>query len=149
MRILMFGWEFPPHISGGLGTACYGMTQALSRIDTQILFVIPRADLQTAEDRVNMINASKVGIPVHQQKTSRAARDIKSSKRQTGAGSIITIPVHSGMSPYTTLDATPILGLSQWNYQVPVLKTMSDVGNKTKKVFYPFSGTYGPGLLEE
>ena len=25
MRVLMFGWEFPPHIAGGLGTACYGM----------------------------------------------------------------------------------------------------------------------------
>ena len=31
MRVLMFGWEFPPHISGGLGTACYGMTQALAK----------------------------------------------------------------------------------------------------------------------
>ena len=31
MRVLMFGWEFPPHISGGLGTACYGMTQALAQ----------------------------------------------------------------------------------------------------------------------
>ena len=27
MRVLMFGWEFPPHIAGGLGTACYGMTK--------------------------------------------------------------------------------------------------------------------------
>lgn len=25
MRVLMFGWEFPPYKSGGLGTACYGM----------------------------------------------------------------------------------------------------------------------------
>jgi chloramphenicol O-acetyltransferase type A len=29
MKVLMFGWEFPPHISGGLGTACYGMTTDL------------------------------------------------------------------------------------------------------------------------
>ena len=27
MRVLMFGWEFPPHIAGGLGTACYGLTR--------------------------------------------------------------------------------------------------------------------------
>ncbi|EKC62780.1 hypothetical protein LEA_11669, partial [human gut metagenome] len=26
----MFGWEFPPHIAGGLGTACYGMTRGLA-----------------------------------------------------------------------------------------------------------------------
>ena len=28
MRVLMFGWEFPPHISGGLGTASYGLTNS-------------------------------------------------------------------------------------------------------------------------
>ncbi|KKT36370.1 MAG: glycosyl transferase group 1, partial [Parcubacteria group bacterium GW2011_GWC1_44_26] len=27
MRVLMFGWEFPPHNSGGLGTACFGLTR--------------------------------------------------------------------------------------------------------------------------
>ena len=31
MRVLMFGWEFPPHITGGLGTACFGMTKGLPR----------------------------------------------------------------------------------------------------------------------
>ncbi len=30
MKVLMFGWEFPPYISGGLGTACYGITRSLS-----------------------------------------------------------------------------------------------------------------------
>lgn len=43
MKILMFGWEFPPHISGGLGTACYGLTKALSSFDeVEILFVVPK-----------------------------------------------------------------------------------------------------------
>ena len=32
MRILMLGWEYPPHISGGLGTACQGLTEALARL---------------------------------------------------------------------------------------------------------------------
>ena len=31
MKVLMLGWEFPPHISGGLGTACYGLTQGLAK----------------------------------------------------------------------------------------------------------------------
>src|SRR5689334_4715195 len=39
----MLGWEFPPYISGGLGTACYGLTKALSHVGTDILFVLPRA----------------------------------------------------------------------------------------------------------
>lgn len=42
MRILMLGWEFPPFISGGLGTACYGLTRALSRAGHEIIFVLPR-----------------------------------------------------------------------------------------------------------
>jgi glycogen(starch) synthase len=43
MRVLMLGWEFPPYISGGLGTACYGLTKALSHAGTKSTFVLPRA----------------------------------------------------------------------------------------------------------
>lgn len=38
----MFGWEFPPHNSGGLGTACYGLTKALARRDLSVTFVLPK-----------------------------------------------------------------------------------------------------------
>jgi glycogen(starch) synthase len=43
MRVLMFGWEFPPQISGGLGTACFGITKGLAQQDVNILFVVPKA----------------------------------------------------------------------------------------------------------
>lgn len=39
----MFGWEFPPFSSGGLGTACYGLTKALAGKNVEIIFVIPNA----------------------------------------------------------------------------------------------------------
>ena len=42
MRVLMLGWEFPPFISGGLGTACYGLTRALNGLGTEVSFVLPR-----------------------------------------------------------------------------------------------------------
>ncbi|KKU80898.1 MAG: Glycosyl transferase, group 1 family, partial [Parcubacteria group bacterium GW2011_GWA2_47_8] len=41
MRVLMFGWEFPPDNSGGLGTACLGLTKALVRQGTDVTFVLP------------------------------------------------------------------------------------------------------------
>lgn len=41
MKVFMLGWEFPPHISGGLGTACYGMTKGLSEIGVKVTFVLP------------------------------------------------------------------------------------------------------------
>jgi glycosyltransferase involved in cell wall biosynthesis len=43
VRALMLGWEFPPFITGGLGTACYGLTQAMERLKTEILFLLPVA----------------------------------------------------------------------------------------------------------
>ncbi len=46
MRVLMFGWEFPPYKSGGLGTACYGMTKALAEKGTEVLFMLPRMEGQ-------------------------------------------------------------------------------------------------------
>lgn len=43
MKVLMFGWEFPPHISGGLGTACLGLTKGLHAINNvEIIFVVPK-----------------------------------------------------------------------------------------------------------
>ncbi len=38
----MFGWEFPPHNSGGLGTACFGLTRALANRNIEVLFVLPK-----------------------------------------------------------------------------------------------------------
>lgn len=38
----MFGWEFPPHNSGGLGTACYGLTKGLKNNNIDVTFVLPR-----------------------------------------------------------------------------------------------------------
>jgi hypothetical protein len=40
MRVLMFGWEFPPHISGGLGTASFGLTKGMATLDDlEVIFV--------------------------------------------------------------------------------------------------------------
>jgi glycogen(starch) synthase len=41
MRVFMLGWEFPPYISGGLGTACYGLTKALDKMGVEVTFVLP------------------------------------------------------------------------------------------------------------
>ena len=43
MKVFMLGWEFPPHISGGLGTACYGMTRGLDEVGVEVSFVLPTA----------------------------------------------------------------------------------------------------------
>jgi len=43
MKALMFGWEFPPHILGGLGTASFGLTKGMAQCgDIDITFVIPK-----------------------------------------------------------------------------------------------------------
>lgn len=42
MNIFMLGWEFPPFISGGLGTACYGLTRALSDLGHRVIFLLPQ-----------------------------------------------------------------------------------------------------------
>jgi glycogen(starch) synthase len=41
MKVLMLGWELPPHNSGGLGTACYQLCKALSRHDLDLEFILP------------------------------------------------------------------------------------------------------------
>jgi len=55
MRIFMLGWEFPLFISGGLGTACYGLTRAMSRLDIGVVIALPRLVGQTAEAHVKIV----------------------------------------------------------------------------------------------
>ena len=60
----MFGWEFPPHISGGLKTACFGLTKGLASFDDiDLTFVIPK--VHGNEDKVDMklIGASDIELP--------------------------------------------------------------------------------------
>lgn len=52
----MLGWEFPPFISGGLGTACYGLTRALDALGHEITFVLPRAVDQTQSSHVRLLS---------------------------------------------------------------------------------------------
>lgn len=51
MKVLMFGWEFAPFISGGLGTACRGLTKGLNEHGVDLTFVLPRK-LDIEEDFV-------------------------------------------------------------------------------------------------
>ncbi|MDD3911261.1 MAG: glycogen/starch synthase, partial [Bacteroidales bacterium] len=62
MKVLMFGWEFPPHISGGLGTACYGITKGLSKQGVEVLFVMPSASGDEDAGAAHIINASDVSF---------------------------------------------------------------------------------------
>ncbi len=58
MKVLMFGWEFPPFKSGGLGTACYGLTKGLSRNGVEISFVMPVTPEHAKADFVKIIGAN-------------------------------------------------------------------------------------------
>jgi len=59
MRILMLGWEFPPFISGGLGTACFGLTKALVGQGVDITFVLPRAVDDRHTDHLRILGPSR------------------------------------------------------------------------------------------
>jgi glycosyltransferase involved in cell wall biosynthesis len=60
MRVLMFGWEFPPAISGGLGTACYGIAKAITALGNPILFVMPRIESSRPFPLLTLISASEI-----------------------------------------------------------------------------------------
>jgi len=60
MRILMLGWEFPPFIAGGLGTACYGLTKALDGLGHQITFILPKAVDRSHSSHVRLLSPEEV-----------------------------------------------------------------------------------------
>lgn len=56
MRILMLGWEYPPVKSGGLGTACYGLTKELAALGQDIIFVAPYAVPSEKSRHLTLVN---------------------------------------------------------------------------------------------
>jgi glycosyltransferase involved in cell wall biosynthesis len=63
MRVLMFGWEFPPHISGGLGTASYGLTKGMATLDDlDVIFVVPKAWGDEDQTIVRLVGANQIPV---------------------------------------------------------------------------------------
>ena len=59
----MFGWEFPPHILGGLGTASFGLTRGMSmQPDMDITFVIPKPWGDEDQSFLRIIGANTVPV---------------------------------------------------------------------------------------
>ena len=78
MKVLMFGWEFPPHISGGLGTACYGLTRGLSHIPgMDIIFIVPKSFGDEDQTSVKLVGANEVNITEKQVNVEGFFRKIK------------------------------------------------------------------------
>jgi glycosyltransferase involved in cell wall biosynthesis len=93
MRILMLGWEFPPFISGGLGTACYGLAKALSDLGTEIVFVLPQGAVDQRVERVRVLSA---GGPAKANGRTQTYWTIEGLKH------VRLIPVSSALAPYKT-----------------------------------------------
>lgn len=75
MKALMFGWEFPPHILGGLGTASYGLIKGMSRHkDIDITLVLPKPWGDEDQSFLKIIAANKVPI-VWQEPDSKFLKD--------------------------------------------------------------------------
>lgn len=64
MKILMLGWELPPHNSGGLGVACYHMSKALAQAGASIDFVLPY-DAYHPDTEFMTIHAATRLNPIH------------------------------------------------------------------------------------
>src|SRR4051812_28381160 len=62
-RILMFGWEFPPFNSGGLGVACHGLTRSLSERGFNVTFVMPRK-LDISSPHARMVFAENADVKI-------------------------------------------------------------------------------------
>jgi glycogen synthase len=67
MKVLMLGWEYPPHITGGLGTACEGLTVALSRLSVRVDFVVPEIIGGEWAPHMNLLGSWDLGVVVDGQ----------------------------------------------------------------------------------
>ena len=130
MRVLMFGWEFPPHISGGLGTACFGITKGLSRQDVEILFVVPKTYGDEDQTGVRLVDASNFMF----QKEEQHIDEIKEKFKK--------LEIKSYLTPYITEE----------QYREKLNEIIENKKSNKKLDCTPefkFSGEYGHNLMEE
>lgn len=121
MKALMFGWEFPPHILGGLGTASYGLTKGMhANGNMDITFVIPKPWGDEEKGFANIIGACNTPV---------AWRDVSWDYVNTRIGKF--------MDPQTYFDLRNNI-YADFNYM-----RLNDLG------CIEFSGRYPDNLIEE
>jgi glycosyltransferase involved in cell wall biosynthesis len=131
MRVLMFGWEFPPHISGGLGTACYGLTRGMSSIPgLDILFVVPKAFGDEDQSRIRVLGAGDVSIDLRRIRKRKYLKDLS------------YIEINSNLVPYTSPEEYEELVKKSEYRGKRFVETKK--GNKLN-----FTGKYGKDLYQE
>jgi glycosyltransferase involved in cell wall biosynthesis len=127
----MFGWEFPPHISGGLGTACYGLTRGLSHIPgLEVTFVVPKAYGDEDLSKMNLVGANNITI---KKRTLRYRHFQKT---------LDYIEVQSRLIPY--LDQEEF-----WKHTRNSSQNQTELLNVTENGKVNFSGKYGANLMQE
>jgi glycogen synthase len=152
MRVFMLGWEFPPFISGGLGTACYGLTKAMSGIGLDVMFVLPRPVSTPFSTHVRLVSP-RPGSPLAAPSTEFRLDEFEHVTFRTVDAQIspyqrpATPPPPPGQRPY--LDSTrmetsnPEQG-QQSNAPAAPGQTGGFVGNPA-----PVAGNYGGDLFTE
>ena len=130
MRVLMFGWEFPPHIAGGLGTACEGIVKGLAANGVETLFVMPSASGDEDQSATTIINASDVSV------------DVQSNTVDEFLDKVKFIHIDSDLIPYVGPEEFSNVLEEERRRQVKDFRIQ--YGQK-----YKFSGKYGSNLMEE
>ena len=126
MKVLMFGWEFPPFISGGLGTACFGLTRSLAGSGTEITFVLPRVKGRLPDLHLKVMGANEV--------------DLEGASEQLLGTNVRFLEVNSALKPY--------LDEKRYREQIERLKKRGfDTGEVSGLL--ELSGDYGENLFSE
>lgn len=130
MKVLMFGWEYPPHITGGLGTACFGLTKAMVHQGDEVIFVVPKAYGDESNEAARIVNASDVVI------------DLSSDYYKEYWSNLSYIEVNSKLIPYVGMDDY----FNVINKRVKEKEETTHLNNKRK---YEFTGKYTSTLMDE
>ena len=131
MRVLMFGWEFPPHISGGLGTASYGLTRGMTALDDiEVIFVVPKAWGDEDQSSVRLIGANKIPVAYRQVFYKGFKHPIEK------------IEVSSKIVPYTDPE-------DFWKYTRSEFSEVKMFVKTNDEGTVDFSGRYDNNLMEE
>lgn len=151
----MFGWEFPPHISGGLGTACYGMTRGLAYSGVEIIFVVPKSYGDEDQSSVKLIGASQVPIKRRTYVFTPASPGSQELVTSNHSFEMTYIEVGSNLLPYLSPEEFQKYSHEHLQKNELTIQEVDKSTNAGSAVLteivgtLDFTGKYGPDLMQE
>lgn len=134
----MFGWEFPPFLTGGLGMACYGLVKALLKRNVDVTLVLPKS--------IEGASSIEEGFTVFGTDTWEFYLN---KEKQEKIGKLKTLRINSPIQPYSGASSPIDFSILSVEALKKIIQEEEKVKKESQKRAAKLVNLYGENLIQE